>query len=117
MAGDPQNAREEITKSLTVIYEDSEIVVYTAPNEDELKNILLELLRKYQKMNIRDLHSHLSGLASEDKIRYALNDLLKDNKVVVDRNGYFYPAELIEELEEYYTEYDWEAEQGYYGPY
>ncbi|MCE4600074.1 MAG: ArsR family transcriptional regulator [Desulfurococcales archaeon] len=102
---------EDITRNLTVIYQDDDIVVYTAPNEDELKDILLDLLRKHQRMNIRELHGHLSGLASEDKIRMALNDLLKDNKVVVDRNGYFYPAELAEELEEeYYTEYDWDLE-------
>ena len=106
--------REEITKSLTVIYEDDDIVVYTAPNEDELKNILLDLLGKYQKMSIRDLHRHLSGLASEDKIRYALNELMKENKVVVDRQGYFYPAELVAELEveEYYSdmdEIDWDS--------
>lgn len=102
---------EDITRNLTVIYQDEDIIVYTAPNEDELKDILLDLLRKYQKMNIRELHAHLSGLASEDKIRMALNDLLKDNKVVVDRNGYFYPAELAEEIEgEYYSEYDWAME-------
>jgi len=103
-------AREEITRSLTVIYEDDDIVVYTAPNEDELKNILLDLLGKYQKMSIRDLHKHLSGLASEDKIRYALNELMKENKVVVDKQGFFYPAELIDTLDEYYSdmsEVDW----------
>jgi len=114
-----EDGREDITKKLTVIYQDDDIIVYTAPNEDELKDILLSLLRKYQRMNIRELHSHLSGLASEDKIRMALNDLLHANKVVVDRNGYFYPAELAEDLlgeEEYYHEYDWEAE-GYGEPY
>jgi len=107
-------AREEITRSLTVIYEDDDIVVYTAPNEDELKSILLELLGKYQKMSIRDLHKHLSGLASEDKIRYALNELMKENKVVVDKQGFFYLAELVDalEVEEYYSdmsEVDWGA--------
>lgn len=107
-----ERPREDITRNLTVIYQDDDIIVYTAPNEDELKDILLDLLRKYQKMNIRELHGHLSGLASEDKIRMALNDLLKDNKVVVDRNGYFYPAELAGELEgEYYSEYDWEMDE------
>jgi len=114
-----EDGREDITKKLTVIYQDDDIIVYTAPNEDELKDILLSLLRKYQRMNIRELHSHLSGLASEDKIRMALNDLLHANKVVVDRNGYFYPAELAEDLlgeEEYYHEYDWEVE-GYGEPY
>ncbi len=112
-----RRVREEITKSLTVIYQDDDIVVYTAPNEDELKEILLDLLYRYQRMNIRDLHRHLSGLASEDKIRYALNELMKDNKVIVDRQGYFWPAELADELgeEEYYTSYEeYEANEPYF---
>ncbi|MEB3860839.1 MAG: hypothetical protein GSR84_01290 [Desulfurococcales archaeon] len=97
--------RDSITRNLSVIYEDVDVVVYTAPNEDELKEIILNLLKEYEKMTIRDIHSHLSGLASEDKIRYALNDLMKDNMVYVDRNGYFYLSSL-----EY--EYDG-AEMGY----
>ncbi len=111
-----RKVRDEITRSLTVIYQDDDIVVYTAPNEDELKDILLELLHRYQKMTIRDLHRHLSGLASEDKIRYALNELMKENKVVVDRQGYFWPAELADFIEEdYYTSYDgYEAGEPFY---
>ncbi|MEB3774209.1 MAG: hypothetical protein GSR86_04705 [Desulfurococcales archaeon] len=98
--------RDSITKNLSVIYEDMDVVVYTAPNEDELKNIILNLLKEYEKMTIRDIHSHLSGLASEDKIRYALNDLLKENMVIADRYGYFYlmrvdDYEDYEELDEY----------------
>ncbi len=95
--------RDSITKNLSVIYEDVDVVVYTAPNEDELKDIILNLLREYERMTIRDIHSHLSGLASEDKIRYALNDLMKDNMVVVDRYGYFYLASL-----EDYDEFEYE---------
>ncbi len=94
------NEREHITKNLKVVYEDPEIVVYTAPTEDELKEILLDLLYKHERMNIRELHSYLSGLASEDKIRYALNSLMKENLVVVDREGYYYPASLYEPAEE-----------------
>jgi len=96
-------SRDSITKNLSVIYEDMDVVVYTAPNEDELKNIILNLLKEYEKMTIRDIHSHLSGLASEDKIRYALNDLLKENMVIADRYGYFYLMRVddYEELEEY----------------
>ena len=82
-----------IIRNLSKVYEDPDIVVYTAPNEDELKDILVNLLKTYERMSIKDLHSHLSGLASEDKIRSALNDLMKRNKVMIDREGYFYLAE------------------------
>jgi len=88
---------EKIMENLSVVYEDGEIVVYTAPTEEELKKILLELLEKHKRMTIRDLHRYLSGLASEDKIRYALGKLMKDNQVVVDREGYYYLASFYEE--------------------
>ena len=93
----------EITSSLSVIYEDPEVIVYTAPNEDELKSILLSLLNKNERMNIRELHSILSGLASEDKIRHALNELIEEGKVLVDSQGYYYITSP-EEIEEYYLE-------------
>ena len=98
--------RDTITRNLSVIYEDTDVVVYTAPNEDELKEIILNLLREYEKMTIRDIHSHLSGLASEDKIRYALNELLKENMVIVDRYGYFYQSKLEDYLDEDYIGYE-----------
>ncbi len=96
----PEGSSEEIMKNLSVVYEDGEIVVYTAPTEEELKRILLDLLNKHNKMTIRDLHKFLSGLASEDKIRYALNKLMKENLVVVDKDGYYFPASRLESLEE-----------------
>ncbi|MEB3816418.1 MAG: ArsR family transcriptional regulator [Desulfurococcales archaeon] len=95
----------DVTNNLRVVYEDPDVIVYTAPNEEELKEILLDLLRKHDRMNIRELHSYLSGLASEDKIRYALNELIKENKVVVDRQGYYYLAEYIGEEELFEEEY------------
>ncbi|MFP3144537.1 MAG: hypothetical protein RXQ93_05940 [Caldisphaera sp.] len=94
---DGKEVEEEkvISDNLSVIYEDTDLVVYTAPNEEELKDILLDLLRKNGKMSIKDFHRYLSGLASEDKIRYALNELLKDEAVIIDRQGYFYSMELL----------------------
>ncbi|MEM4784853.1 MAG: hypothetical protein QXN88_04395, partial [Sulfolobales archaeon] len=53
---------------LRVVYEDADVLVVTAPNEDELVKILLDLL-KDKPMSVKELHTILSGLASEDKIR------------------------------------------------
>jgi len=100
---------EKILENLSVVYEDGEIIVYTAPTEEELMHILLDLLRKHRRMTIRDLHKYLSGLASEDKIRYALNKLMKENRVVVDREGYYYPIEAYQEFvkkEDLLTDYE-----------
>lgn len=106
----------DITSKLSLVYEDSDIVVYTAPNEDELKDLLMDLLRTKGPMTIRELHSHLSGLASEDKIRQALNKLALDNKVVVTADGRYYPAEAAPLDEEYYAyeEYGYSDYEGYY---
>jgi len=100
----------DVTDKLSMIYEDDEIVVYTAPNEDELKELLLDILRREGPRTIRELHDHLSGLASEDKIRQALNHLALENKVHM-QDGRFYIAELDEEYYEY--EYGYDEGEGY----
>jgi len=76
----------EIEKKLRVLYSDKEVVVMTAPNEEELKEILLDLLSQ-KPMNLKELHSALSGIASEDKIRKALADLAEKNLVTLSEDG------------------------------
>ncbi len=73
---------------LKVVYEDPDVLVVTAPNEDELIKILLDLLRD-KPMNVKELHSILSGLASEDKIRRALIKLVNDGVVYMGVDGRF----------------------------
>jgi len=76
---------------LKVVYEDPDVVVVTAPNEDELVRILLDLL-KDKPMNVKELHAILSGLASEDKIRRALIKLVNDGIVYMQPDGRFTAA-------------------------
>ncbi len=76
---------------LKVVYEDPEVVVMTAPNEEELKDILMNLLRT-KPMTIKELHAILSGIASEDKIRRALFKLADEGKVLLQPDGRFIPA-------------------------
>ena len=71
---DTSSLSSKVESRLRVVYDDKEVLVMTAPNEDELKEILLELLDE-KPMNLKELHAHLSGIASEDKIRRALTDL------------------------------------------
>ncbi|OYT48796.1 MAG: hypothetical protein B6U85_01620 [Desulfurococcales archaeon ex4484_42] len=73
---------------LEVVYEDSEVVVVRAPTEDQLINIITSLLRD-KPMTVKELHSILSGLASEDKIRKALIRLVNDGRVYVLEDGRF----------------------------
>ncbi len=71
---------------LRKLYEDDDVILMTAPNEDELKNIILELLHE-KPMNLREIHTILSGLASEDKIRKALITLVEEGMIAVNDEG------------------------------
>ncbi|MFP3200902.1 MAG: hypothetical protein RXR43_01400 [Sulfolobus sp.] len=76
----------EVEKKLKVLYSDKEVIVMTAPNEEELKEILLDLLKE-KPMNLKELHSELSGIASEDKIRKALAELAEKNLITMLNDG------------------------------
>ncbi|EZQ06819.1 MULTISPECIES: hypothetical protein [Acidianus] len=76
----------DVENKLKVVYSDKDIVVMTAPNEEELKQILLDLLSE-KAMNLKELHSKLSGIASEDKIRRALADLSEKGRVTLLEDG------------------------------
>ncbi|HDI02205.1 MAG TPA: hypothetical protein ENF93_01015 [Ignisphaera sp.] len=71
---------------MKVVYEDPEILVVTAPNEDELRNIILNLLRE-KPMSVKEIHSILAGIASEDKIRRSLMRLAEEGVVTMDEEG------------------------------
>ena len=75
-----------VENKLKVVYSDKDVIVMTAPNEDELKQILLDLLNE-KPMNLKELHSMLSGIASEDKIRRALADLVENGKINLLEDG------------------------------
>ena len=77
---------------LSKIYEDDEVVVIIAPSEPQLKEIIVNLLRK-KPMTIKELHEILSGLASEDKIRHALNELMEEGTVYSSEEGKYYAAQ------------------------
>lgn len=81
----------ELDKSLRlkVLYEDPEVVVIMAPNETELKDIVLEMLRSGPK-TIKDIHVKLAGIASEDKIRRCLIKLMDEGVVFIDGDGRYH---------------------------
>jgi hypothetical protein len=79
---------QELSKrvKLKILHEDSDVVLLTAPNDEELVEIVKELLR-YKPMNLKEIHQILSGVASEDKIRKALTTLLKNGEVYLSEDG------------------------------
>jgi hypothetical protein len=71
---------------LRILHEDDDVVLLTAPNDEELASIVRELL-SYKPMNLKEIHQILSGIASEDKIRKALNMLLDRGEVYISNDG------------------------------
>ncbi len=71
---------------LKILHEDDDIVLMTAPNEDQLMDIIKELISE-KPMNLREIHLILSGIASEDKIRKALTTLLENGLAVLGDDG------------------------------
>lgn len=76
---------------LQKLYKDDELIVVVAPNEDQLRDIIIKLLRE-KPLTVKELHSILSGLASEDKIRHALSQLMEEGLVYSDKEGRYFLA-------------------------
>lgn len=71
---------------LRILHEDDDVVLLTAPNDDELALIIKDLLST-RPMNLKEIHAILSGIASEDKIRRALNTLIENGEVHINSDG------------------------------
>ncbi|OYT40544.1 MAG: hypothetical protein B6U89_01680 [Desulfurococcales archaeon ex4484_58] len=71
---------------LRILHEDDDIVLMTAPNEEQLMDIIKELISE-KPMNLREIHLILSGIASEDKIRRALISLVERGLAVLGSDG------------------------------
>jgi predicted transcriptional regulator len=71
---------------LKVLHEDDDIVLMTDPNEEQLMQIIYDLLSE-KPMNLREIHTILSGTASEDKIRRALSLLNEKGLIVLGPDG------------------------------
>ena len=78
--------RKEIEENLEVVYDDDEVTVVVAPEEDELKNVIINLLKE-KPMDVKEIHSVLTNLASDEKIRKALYELADEGKVIEDRKS------------------------------
>ena len=78
--------RKEIEENLEVVYDDDEVTVVVAPEEDELKNVIINLLRE-KPMDVKEIHNVLTNLASDEKIRKALYELADEGRVVEDRKS------------------------------
>ncbi len=91
----PNMRGHDITKSLIEVYSDDDIVVLIAPDDFKLENLILDIVRRHEGINIKELRRIFSGISSEDKIRRAINRLIRKNKIYMDsENGTLYAIEL-----------------------
>jgi len=61
-----------------LIYKDDEVEVYAMPTHNELKEILIELLKRKGALRAKDAHKLLPFPVSEEKIRQILDELVKE---------------------------------------
>ncbi|MCI4462329.1 MAG: ArsR family transcriptional regulator [Thermogladius sp.] len=71
---------------LRILHEDDDVVLMTAPNEEQLVNIIYELLQE-KPLNLKEVHLVLSGIASEDKIRRAVSNLVENGLIITGPDG------------------------------
>ncbi|MEM0020915.1 MAG: hypothetical protein QW039_00085 [Fervidicoccaceae archaeon] len=75
--------------SQEVIYESKDIVVMVTPHEDKLSEIILNIIKSRGQVTIKEIHSELKTMASEEKIRKIVNSLRKAKIVNSSKGKYF----------------------------
>jgi len=90
---------------LKSIYEDEDVVVEVGPHDDEIPELIMDLFKKTKRpMTWQQLREHFSAVIGEDRLRRALRQLVKEERLVqLNRTTYADPdtltPEMIEELE------------------
>ena len=75
-------AKASVDRKLKILYEDNDIIVVIAPHEDELENIVIDILKGHDgALSVKEIHSYLEAIASEEKIRKTLYRLVSKGKV------------------------------------
>jgi len=76
--------REEVEKRLKKIYEDDDVVVEYNLSYQEIKQLILDLLKQYGPMCSYKLNQLISPIASDDMVRKILRELESEGKVIYD---------------------------------
>ncbi|MEM4035769.1 MAG: BlaI/MecI/CopY family transcriptional regulator [Fervidicoccaceae archaeon] len=80
--------RAQVYGKLKKVYDDGEVTVVLAPNELELETILIDIINELGgAATVRDIHSFLEAIASEEKIRKVLHKLVSRGLVRQHRDG------------------------------
>jgi len=84
------NKRRSEERDLEVVYEDEDVVVMRAPDDEELERMVKDIIRrKGRPVTWKELRKELSGLAGEDRLRKVLVKLIERDEVVEMIDGSF----------------------------
>ena len=84
------NKRRSEERDLEVVYEDEDVVVMRAPDDEELERMVKDIIRrKGRPVTWKELRKELSGLAGEDRLRKVLVKLIERDEVVEMIDGTF----------------------------
>ncbi len=77
-------------RKLEVVYEDDDVLVIRAPDDEELERMVIDIIkRKGRPVTWRELRKELSGLAGEDRLRKVLVRLIERDVVIEMIDGTF----------------------------
>jgi len=84
------------TKKLEVVYQSNDVVVMLAPHEDKLTEMILSIIKRSASgVTVKEIHSELKTIASEEKIRRIIN-ALRNSKIVYSSKGRYFISPSFE---------------------
>ncbi len=79
-----------MSRNSSVVYEDSDIIVFRAPRDEELERIVKDIIsRRGKPVSWKELRRELSGVVGEDRLRRVLIRLIERDEVVEMLDGTF----------------------------
>lgn len=96
-----EETHKKVMEELEKIYEDEEIEVFAAPDDVELEQLLLNILKE-KPMKFKELKEVFSATAGEDRLRRSLMKLLEEGRIRELEDGTYTAADIedIYQLEE-----------------
>jgi hypothetical protein len=83
--------RSRVLKSLRVIYDDGDLLVSPSFDDAELESVLMDILSS-KPLSVVDVQLVFSGLASSERVRRVLDDMVRRGLVRVENGLYCVPG-------------------------
>ncbi len=88
-----EETHKKVMEELEKIYEDEDIEVFAAPDDAELEQLLLNILKE-KPMKFKELKEVFSATAGEDRLRRSLMKLLEEGRIRELEDGTYTATEL-----------------------